>query len=122
MIAGLLHLFRGPARRAQQGFRTAQIFSALFIAYSHGANDAQKTMGIITLALVASTGNPGLPRLPLWVVLTAATAIGLGTYAGGWRIMRTIGNRVAQLEPPHGFAAQTMASDPVRPRRTSASR
>jgi PiT family inorganic phosphate transporter len=95
-------------------FRLAQIASGAFVSFSHGANDAQKTMGVITLALVSagvlSAGGKTFPSPPLWVVLLAATAIGFGTYAGGWRIIRTLGMKVIRLEPVDGFCAQTMAA------------
>ena len=89
-------------------FRRLQIVSAGFVAFTHGTNDAQKTMGIMALALVAS-GHlaPDFDRPPLWVIISAAVAMGAGTYAGGWRIIRTLGQRVAKLEPPQGFAAET---------------
>ncbi|MDQ6847640.1 MAG: inorganic phosphate transporter [Candidatus Dormibacteraeota bacterium] len=114
-LAGLLNVFRTiHPSRANKNFRTAQIFSGAFVSFSHGANDAQKTMAIITLALIAThhvASKPGsFPAPPLWVVVLAAVAIGVGTYAGGWRIIRTLGSRIAQLEPVDGFAAQTMAA------------
>jgi PiT family inorganic phosphate transporter len=100
-------------RRRQPGvvnrtFRRLQIVSAGFVAFTHGTNDAQKTMGIMALALVAS-GDLGadFERPPVWVIVSAAAAMGLGTYAGGWRIIRTLGQRIAKLEPPQGFAAET---------------
>ena len=109
-MIGVFWLFaRARPAPLNRGFRLAQIFSGSFMAYTHGANDAQKTMGVITLALVAN-GNLSTPDVPLWVVLTAGTAIALGTYVGGWRIMRTVGNRVFKLGPPHGFVAQTTSS------------
>src|SRR4029079_11086314 len=83
--------------------------SAAYMALSHGSNDAQKTMGIITLALVAGGLLPG-PTVPLWVIFLAASAISLGTAAGGWRIIRTMGQRVVKLDPVHGFAAETTAA------------
>ena len=89
-------------------FRRLQLVSASFVAFTHGTNDAQKTMGIIALALVAGGHlSPDFERPPLWVIVTSAAAMGLGTYAGGWRIIRTLGQRVAKLEPPQGFAAET---------------
>ncbi|MGH7723376.1 MAG: inorganic phosphate transporter [Candidatus Dormibacteria bacterium] len=111
----VLHVFRSThPSRANKNFRTAQVFSGGFVSFSHGANDAQKTMAIITLALIAThhlRSTPGsFPAPPLWVVVIAASAIGLGTYAGGWRIIRTLGSRIAQLQPVDGFAAQTMAA------------
>jgi PiT family inorganic phosphate transporter len=89
-------------------FRRLQVVSAGFVAFTHGTNDAQKTMGIITLALV-TTGHLSAEEfeVPFWVIVSAATAMALGTYAGGWRIIRTLGQRVAKLEPPQGFAAET---------------
>jgi PiT family inorganic phosphate transporter len=89
-------------------FRRLQLVSASFVALTHGTNDAQKTMGIIALALVAS-GHIEADDfyVPLWVIVAAALAMGAGTYAGGWRIIRTLGQRVAKLEPPQGFAAET---------------
>jgi len=89
-------------------FRRLQIVSAGFVAFTHGTNDAQKTMGIITLALIAS-GNLSSEGfdVPLWVIVSAALAMAAGTYVGGWRIIRTLGQRVAKLEPPQGFAAET---------------
>src|SRR5439155_10933128 len=76
--------------------------------FTHGTNDAQKTMGVITLALIVS-GHQSAEHfhVPLWVKISAATAMAAGTYAGGWRIIRTLGQRVAKLQPPQGFAAQT---------------
>jgi inorganic phosphate transporter, PiT family len=89
-------------------FRRLQLVSGGFVAFTHGTNDAQKTMGIIALALVAS-GHLDSEQfeVPLWVIVSSAAAMGLGTYAGGWRIIRTLGQRVAKLDPPQGFAAQS---------------
>jgi PiT family inorganic phosphate transporter len=89
-------------------FRRLQLVSGGFVAFTHGTNDAQKTMGIITLALIASGDLEAEPfHVPTWVIVSAATAMALGTYAGGWRIIRTLGQRIAKLDPPQGFAAQT---------------
>ena len=89
-------------------FRRLQLFSGAFVAFTHGTNDAQKTMGIIALALVASGHlSPDFERPPLWVIVSSAAAMGLGTYAGGWRIIKTLGTRIAKLDPPQGFSAQT---------------
>ncbi len=98
---------RSPARVGRV-FRTAQLFSGGFVAFTHGTNDAQKTMGIIAMALVAS-GNldPDFTRPPTWVIVSAALAMAAGTYAGGWRIIKTLGQRVAKIDAPQGFAAQT---------------
>jgi inorganic phosphate transporter, PiT family len=90
-------------------FRVAQLISASFMAFSHGSNDAQKTMGVITLALFAGGAIP-TADVPLWVKLSSAVVIGLGTYSGGKRIIRTLGMRLVKLTPVHGFAAETAAS------------
>jgi len=79
------------------------------MAFSHGSNDAQKTMGIITIALYTAGLIPTV-EVPLWVILVSATAISLGTAAGGWRIIKTMGQRVVKLDPVHGFAAETTAA------------
>ena len=79
------------------------------MAFSHGANDAQKAMGIVTLALV-SAGQLDRMVVPTWVILSCALAMGLGTAAGGWRIIRTLGMRIIKMEPVHGFAAETSAA------------
>ncbi len=95
-------------------FGRAQILSAAFMAFSHGTNDAQKTMGIIALAVFIHR-NPGVPPpedfpVDFWVVLSAALVMGLGTMVGGWRVIRTLGLRLTKLEPVHGFAAETGAA------------
>lgn len=98
---------RAPSR-VNRFFRRAQLLSGGFVAFTHGTNDAQKTMGIIALALVASGElSPDYSRPPLWVIVSAALAMAAGTYAGGWRIIRTLGQRIAKIDPPQGFAAQT---------------
>jgi PiT family inorganic phosphate transporter len=88
-------------------FRRLQVFSAGYMAFAHGSNDAQKTMGIITLALVAAGVLPNAKTIPWEVIVISATAISLGTAVGGWRIMHTMGHKVVELEPIHGFAAET---------------
>ena len=94
--------------RVNAVFRRLQIVSGGFVAFTHGTNDAQKTMGVIALALVASGElSPDFDRPPTWVIVSAALAMGAGTYAGGWRIIRTLGTRIAKIDPPQGFAAQT---------------
>jgi inorganic phosphate transporter, PiT family len=107
----LLNLFRrANPRHMNDRFRRLQVGSAAFVAFSHGSNDAQKTMGIMTLALItAGVLPPGSP-IPLWVIVLAASAISLGTAAGGWRIIKTMGQRVVRLDPVHGFAAETTAA------------
>lgn len=92
-------------------FGRLQIFSAAWMAFSHGSNDAQKTMGIITMALASYYGWTGSQwQVPLWVILGAATSMGLGTAIGGWRIVRTVGLKVVDLRPINGFAAETAAA------------
>jgi PiT family inorganic phosphate transporter len=88
-------------------FRRLQLVSGGFVAFTHGTNDAQKTMGIIALALIASGHLAPDSDPPTWVIVSAALAMGAGTYAGGWRIIKTLGTRIAKLDPPQGFAAQT---------------
>ena len=106
----LLNLFRrARPSYANSAFRRLQLFSSGFVAFSHGANDAQKTMAIITLALFSS-GHLAEFAVPTWVALAAALAIGLGTWAGGWRIIRTMSTRIVRMEPVDGFAAQTVAA------------
>jgi PiT family inorganic phosphate transporter len=93
---------------ANRSFRLGQLASGTWVAFTHGANDAQKTMGVIALALY-SNGTISHFYIPTWVKVAAGVAIGAGTYVGGWRIMRTLGQRVFALEPPSGFAAQVTA-------------
>ncbi|MGQ0695659.1 MAG: inorganic phosphate transporter [Nitrospiraceae bacterium] len=101
--------FRVPRGIATKVFSRLQLLSASFMAFSHGANDAQKVMGVITLALVAS-GQLTSSEVPTWVIVACALAMGLGTTAGGWRIIRTLGIKIVKLEPVHGFAAETGAA------------
>ena len=93
---------------ANRTFRLGQLVSGTWVAFTHGANDAQKTMGVIALALFES-GHISHFYIPTWVIVTAGLAIAGGTYVGGWRIMRTMGQRVFKMEPPSGFAAQMTA-------------
>jgi PiT family inorganic phosphate transporter len=93
----------GPVVR---GFRLGQILSGGLLALSHGTNDAQKTMGIIFLALVSNGTLKENADVPTWVVVSSATAISLGTYVGGWRIIRTMGSRIIKMDPAQGFGAQ----------------
>ena len=97
-------------RKMNDRFRRLQVISAAFMAFSHGSNDAQKTMGIMTLALIAAGLLPADSAIPLWVIVLAATAISFGTAAGGWRIIKTMGQKVVKLDPVHGFAAETTAA------------
>ncbi|MBK3555652.1 inorganic phosphate transporter [Streptomyces sp. MBT56] len=93
-----------------KGYRAGQIASAGLVSLAHGTNDAQKTMGIITLALVTSGVLAPGSNPPMWVIVSAGVAIALGTYLGGWRIIRTMGKGLTDLQPPQGFAAQTSAA------------
>ena len=113
----LLRLFiRHAPGAVQKRFGKLQLLSSAFMAFSHGGNDAQKTMGVITLALATyqlstyGTAIPKDPAIPLWVKLVAAIAMGLGTAVGGWRVIKTMGHKLAKLEPIHGFAAETAAA------------
>jgi inorganic phosphate transporter, PiT family len=97
-----------------RNFRTLQLFSAGFMAFAHGSNDAQKSMGIITLALASYAASQGAAGgelvVPVWVILGCATAMGLGTASGGWRIMKTMGHKIIKLRPINGFAAESAAA------------
>jgi inorganic phosphate transporter, PiT family len=97
--------------RLNRGFRVGQLFSAAAYSLGHGGNDAQKTMGIIAAVLIASHKlESNFKEIPLWVVLSAHTAIGLGTLSGGWRIVKTMGSKITRLQPVGGFAAETGAA------------
>ena len=110
LMLGIYWIFRNAKRKPMaRRFRRLQVVSAGYMAFSHGSNDAQKTMGIITLALFAAGAIPTI-EVPFWVIVVSATAISLGTAVGGWRIMATMGHRVVELEPVHGFAAETTAA------------
>jgi PiT family inorganic phosphate transporter len=93
-----------------RGFKLSQTVSASMVALAHGTNDAQKTMGVITLTLITAGLVPAGSAPPFWVVLSAGLAIGLGTYAGGWRIIRTLGKRVGDIRPVQGFSADTTSA------------
>lgn len=110
LMVAVLWIFRNARPAATfRRFRIAQSVSAGAMALGHGLQDAQKTMGVIVLVLVAADLHEGT-SIPLWVKIAAATAISLGTYAGGWRIMRTLGRKVIELDPARGFVAETVAS------------
>src|SRR5207244_12130030 len=99
---------------ASRGFKLGQLGTGTWVAYAHGSNDAQKTMGVIALALVLHRhGDVASLSIPTWVKIAAGLAIGLGTYAGGWRIIRTLGQRVVRMEPESGFAAQAAAGTTI---------
>lgn len=109
-MTAIMWVFRkaNPAR-VSRGFRHAQTISAAGMSLGHGLQDAQKTMGVIVLALVAGGVETG-EDVPFWVIVAAASAIAAGTYSGGWRIMRTLGRRIIDLDPPKGFAAEAVAA------------
>ena len=113
IVAGLsiLVIYRIVGRRrpgvVNRGFRLGQVLSGSMLSLAHGTNDAQKTMGVITLALVANGSiSAQHVHVPVWVVITAASAIALGTYAGGWRIIRTLGSRIIKMDTAQGFSSQ----------------
>ena len=111
VMLSIMWLFRNrPAARVHRGFRALQTLSAAALALGHGLQDAQKTMGVIFLALVASGHAQADDPLPLWVIVSAAGAISLGTYSGGWRIMRTLGRRIIHLDPARGFSAESVGA------------
>jgi PiT family inorganic phosphate transporter len=114
LITGLYWLFH-RARPAQVSgiFKNLQILSAMYMALSHGSNDAQKTMGIIAMALIGAQVLPHDAGVPWWVIISAALAMGLGTAAGGWRIIKTLGLSLTQLRPIHGFAAEATAASVI---------
>lgn len=112
VMVGIMWIFRNATPgKVGRRFRIAQSLSAAGMALGHGLQDAQKAMGIIVLALI-STGYQSRTAgtVPLWVIFSCAAVLSLGTYAGGWRIMRTLGRRVIELDPPKGFAAEATAS------------
>jgi PiT family inorganic phosphate transporter len=110
LMLSLYWIFRNAKRKPMARiFRRLQVISAGYMAFSHGSNDAQKTMGIITLALFSAGAIESI-EVPTWVIVVSATALSLGTAVGGWRIMKTMGSRVVELEPVHGFAAETTAA------------
>jgi PiT family inorganic phosphate transporter len=110
-MLAVLWIFRNANQHRMNGrFRSAQTVSAAAMAFGHGTQDAQKTMGVIALTLTVSGHLGSNEGIPLWVILSSAAAISLGTYSGGWRIMRTVGRRIYSLSPVSGFAAQTVAS------------
>ncbi|WP_341230779.1 inorganic phosphate transporter [Nocardioides salarius] len=110
MLAIMWIFRRRNPHRTQRGFRIAQTVSAAAMALGHGLQDAQKTMGVIFLALVVGGYAGADDDLPIWVIVAAAAAISAGTWAGGWRIMRTLGRRIIALDPARGFASETVAA------------
>ncbi|GAA2520520.1 inorganic phosphate transporter [Pilimelia columellifera] len=110
MLAVMWIFRRGNPAKLNRGFRLAQSASAVAMAFGHGMQDAAKTMGIIVLALYTGGYQDNNTDIPLWVFFSSAAVLALGTYAGGWRIIRTLGRRVIHLDPPAGFAAESVAS------------
>lgn len=100
------HLAPGQVNKV---FGRLQVFSSAMMAFGHGSNDAQKAMGIITMALLAK-GVISTMEIPVWVVLTAALAMGLGTFMGGWKVIKTVGVQMLKLQPVHGFVAETTSA------------
>jgi PiT family inorganic phosphate transporter len=126
VMLSLLWIFaKASPERINKKFKVLQLFSAGVMAFSHGSNDAQKTMGIITLSLFTyAAAHPGcflepfLPKtdhfaVPVWVILICAVTMALGTAAGGWKIIRTLGHKMIKLKPIHGFAAETTAASTI---------
>lgn len=110
MLAILWTFRRGHPARLNRGFRFAQTISAAAMSVGHGMQDAAKTMGIIVLALYTGGFQDDTTTIPWWVFWTSAAVLAAGTYAGGWRIIRTLGRKIIDLRPPEGFAAETVAS------------
>ncbi|MGI5353353.1 anion permease [Streptomyces sp. CA-250714] len=110
VMCGIMWIFRkSNPHRAKRGFRIAQTVSAAGMALGHGLQDAQKTMGVVVMALTIADVQQH-NEIPIWVKVASAAMLSLGTYAGGWRIMRTLGRRIIELDPPQGFAAETTAA------------
>src|SRR4051794_11049988 len=111
LMLAILWLFRkGQPGKLNRGFRWAQTLSAAAMSVGHGMQDAAKTMGIVVLALYTGGFQSSEDHIPEWVFWASATVLGLGTYSGGWRVIRTLGRRVIHLDPPAGFAAEAVAS------------
>ncbi|MEU4395141.1 inorganic phosphate transporter [Kribbella sp. NPDC023855] len=111
LMTAILWIFRrSNPGKTTRGFRLAQSLSAAAMALGHGLQDAQKTMGVIFLALLTTGHVDKGDGIPTWVKISAATAISLGTYSGGWRIMRTLGRRIIHLDPARGFASEAVAA------------
>jgi PiT family inorganic phosphate transporter len=116
-LAGTYLAYRITERARQEavgrGFRVGQVISASLLSLAHGTNDAQKTMGVITLALITSGMLPEGSSPPVWVIVSAGVAIGVGTAVGGWRIIRTLGTRITEIRTVQGFAAQTSSASVI---------
>ncbi|MCG3757345.1 inorganic phosphate transporter [Amycolatopsis sp. Poz14] len=113
-IVGTFLVYRITAKARQdvvgKGFKTGQVLSASLVSLAHGTNDAQKTMGVITLALIAGGSLAPGSNPPVWVILASGAAIALGTYFGGWRIIQTMGKKLTEIQTPQGFAAETSSA------------
>ncbi|KAA9165484.1 inorganic phosphate transporter [Amycolatopsis acidicola] len=113
-LVGTFLVYRITASARQdtvsKSFKTAQALSASLVSLAHGTNDAQKTMGVITLVLISSGSLAAGSSPPLWVILSAGAAIAAGTYFGGWRIIQTMGKKITEIQTPQGFAAETSAA------------
>ncbi|NKQ57644.1 inorganic phosphate transporter [Amycolatopsis sp. K13G38] len=113
-VVGTFLVYKITARARQdvvsKSFKTAQALSASLVSLAHGTNDAQKTMGVITLTLISSGALASGSAPPVWVILSAGLAIALGTYLGGWRIIQTMGKKITEIQTPQGFAAETSAA------------
>jgi PiT family inorganic phosphate transporter len=120
IVAGIIGFFatfitykianRGEKETVRKGFRLSQVVSASMVALAHGTSDAQKTMGVITLTLITIGSLPEGSGPPFWVILSCGLAIGLGTSVGGWRIIQTMGKRIADIESPQGFVSETTSA------------
>jgi PiT family inorganic phosphate transporter len=110
MLAILWAFRKGHPAKLNRGFRVAQTVSAAAMSIGHGMQDAAKTMGIVVLALYTGGFQDDTKTIPWWVFWTSAAVLAAGTYAGGWRIIRTLGRKIIDLGPPEGFAAETVAS------------
>ncbi|WP_329051637.1 inorganic phosphate transporter [Amycolatopsis sp. NBC_01488] len=110
VVTYLVYRFLVRNRPATRGFKVGQVVSASLVSLAHGTNDAQKTMGVITLTLVSAGSLPAGASPPVWVIISAACALALGTYLGGWRITHTLGKGLTDIEGPQGFAAQTSSA------------
>lgn len=116
LSSSLAYIITSRSKKVATGrgkFKIGQIFSSSLVALSHGTNDAQKTMGVITLVLIAGNMQASEDPIPLWVITSAALAIALGTYSGGWRIIKTMGHGLAEIRPAQGFASEVSTGSTI---------
>lgn len=116
LATSLAYIITGRTKNVPTGrgrFKIGQVFSSSLVALAHGTNDAQKTMGVITLVLIASGNLSADAGVPLWVIVAAGTAIALGTFSGGWRIIKTMGQGLAEIRPAQGFAAEVSTGSAI---------